>query len=73
MTLIELQTELSEHMAKIAEYFKHPRITLVVRSPELPDGDVVLTDDDLDAAIAAITRLKEHAANYLPGNVGRKP
>jgi hypothetical protein len=38
--------------------FKDPRVTIVVRAPSLPDGDVVVTDDDLDAAIKAIERLK---------------
>lgn len=40
----------------IATHFKNPKITLVVRSPDLNDGDVVMTSDNLDDAVAAIQR-----------------
>lgn len=56
--LSQLHQKLAVHLEQISELFKNPKITLVVRSPDLPDGDVVLTDDELDKAIAAIERLK---------------
>lgn len=34
------------------------KLTFVMRSPHLPDGDVVVTSDDIDAVIAALERLK---------------
>jgi hypothetical protein len=41
----------------IATFFKEPKITLIVRSPQLDDGDLVMTADDPRKAIAAIERL----------------
>lgn len=43
------------------------RITLLVRAPHLPDGDLVLTRDDLDKAISALVRAKELGLNIGPG------
>ena len=56
--LVDLKDRIAHHADEIAKMFKDPRVTIVVRAPSLPDGDVVVTDDDLDAAIKAIERLK---------------
>lgn len=55
----QLHADLSDDLRRIARRFKAPRITLVVRNPALADGDVVLTDDDLELAVAAIRKLQD--------------
>jgi hypothetical protein len=59
LNLQELHTLLNGHLEDIATMFRSPKITLIVRAPDLSDGDVVVTDDDLDAAIASLQRLKD--------------
>lgn len=49
-------TKISHHLNRIAELFKNPKITLVVRSPDLPDGDLIMTHDDLGEVIASLER-----------------
>ncbi len=68
--LRELQEQIAYHLEEIARLFKSPKITIVVRNDELADGDVVLSDDDLDKAIAAIHRLQENPAHMLPADNG---
>lgn len=34
------------------------KATVLLRAPHLPDGDVLVTEDDPDAIIAAIERMK---------------
>ena len=51
-----------DHLAQIAEQFKNPKITLIVRAPDIADGDMILTDDDLNATIAAIQRMQARKA-----------
>jgi hypothetical protein len=54
-----LHNDISTHLSEIAALFTQPpKITIVIRTPWLPDGGVLLTDDDLDEAIAEILRLK---------------
>lgn len=54
-----------EHLAEMAALFKPGvKLTFLARRPEAPDGsqDMVLTDDDLTSAIAALTiRRDAHA------------
>jgi hypothetical protein len=61
-----LQDELSDHLDRIIRMFKNPKVTLIVRAPDLPDGDVVIGNDDLDAAIVAIQRLKDREPLFKP-------
>ena len=72
--LRDLQEQIAYHLDEIGRLFKHPKITIVVRNDELADGDVVLSDDDLNKAIAAIARLQTKAAHVLPADsaVGRE-
>jgi len=55
--LRQLHYDLDRDLKRIAKRFKNPKITLVVRNLDVADGDVVLTDDDTEAAIAAIRKL----------------
>lgn len=54
-----LYRQLARHLDAVSKVFKNPKVTLIVRSPELADGDVVIGDDDLDEAIKAIERAKK--------------
>lgn len=62
--LLQIHEEISARLEEISKLFKHrPKITIVIRTPWLSeegkDGGVLLTDeDDLDAAIAEINRLR---------------
>jgi hypothetical protein len=49
---------ISDQLARLATLFKPGvKLTFLARSPDAPDGarDMVVTDDTLDAAIAALT------------------
>ena len=59
LLLQQLHLNLDYYLQRIAGHFKNPKITLVIRNPDLADGDVVLSDDDPEAAIVAIRRLQE--------------
>ena len=64
--LLDLQDEVAGHLERISRLFKQrPKITIVIRTlwleAEGKDGDVILSDDDFDAAIAAINRLRNRA------------
>lgn len=56
----EHQDAIAYHLNMIGVLFKNPRITLVIRNPDLTakglDGDVVIshTDEDLEEVIRAI-------------------
>ena len=55
-----LHQNISCHLENIAKLFKCEqgvKITLVVRMPKVDDGGVLLTDDDLELAIAEMKRL----------------
>jgi hypothetical protein len=64
--LRHLQSDIADSLEDIRRLFKNPKITLIVRSPDLADGDVVMSDDDLDQAIASLRHLQEKAAHVLP-------
>ena len=54
-----LHLELERHLSEMEKLFKpHCKLTLLMRNPQVADGDLLLTMDDLDEAIAAIERLK---------------
>ena len=53
--------DIADHMDAIASHFKNPKVTLVVRAPDLGDGDLIMTADILADAIAAIDRLRMRA------------
>lgn len=55
---------LEDDLDSVCAKFKNPKVTLVVRAPDLDDGDVVIGNDDLDAAIAAINRLKNRTPAF---------
>lgn len=51
-----LYDQLMPHIEAIERLFKFPRVTLLVRAPNLPDGDLLLTQDDGDTICEAIRR-----------------
>ena len=61
-----LQDDLSDDLDRIMKRFKNPKVTLIVRAPDLPDGDVVIGNDNLDEAIAAVQRLKDREPTFKP-------
>lgn len=52
--LQQLRFDLDADLKRIAKRFRNPKITLIVRNPDVADGDVVLTDDDPEAAIITL-------------------
>lgn len=54
----DLYDEIVPFLEKIAKLFKNPKITLVVRAPDLADGDVVITDDELEPVIASLRKTR---------------
>lgn len=59
----DVQHRLQQRLNQIGEEFLQPKITLVVRAPQLDDGDLVMTNDDPAKAIAAIERLVARGAD----------
>ena len=68
--VINLRNEVAWHLDEIAKLFKQrPKMTIVIRADWLPNGDVILTDDDQEKAIAAIRRLHEKPDILIPAGV----
>lgn len=57
---------LQDDLDRIKKRFKECKVTLVVRNPALADGDVVIGDDNLDDAIAAINRMRARKPIFQP-------
>jgi len=54
-----LHADISDHLEAISKLFtQRPKITIVIRTPWLEDGGVLLSDDNFDEAIAEIQRLR---------------
>lgn len=51
-----LYDQLMPHIEAIERLFKFPRVTLLVRAPNLPDGDLLLTQDDEATICDAVRR-----------------
>lgn len=54
------QTIIAYHLEQIAKCFNEPKVTLIVRTLDVPkDGDMVFTDDDPRLAIASLLAVLE--------------
>jgi hypothetical protein len=63
MDLKKLHAEIANHCGQVARLFRPGvKVTILVRSPAEGDADVLVTDDQIDAAIAALAKLKEQEA-----------
>jgi hypothetical protein len=55
--LVWVQNEVGEYMDRIHDLFKSEmKVTVVVRSPEHPDRDFIMSDDELESVIEALRR-----------------
>lgn len=60
MDLKSLHAEVANHCGEISDLFKRgAKVTVLVRNPDLEDGDMLVTDDQIDLVIAALGKLKE--------------
>jgi hypothetical protein len=60
MTIGEVHLEISDRCLEVARLFKPgAKVTILIRTPSLADGDMVVTDDDIDLAVAALQGLKQ--------------
>jgi len=60
--LEKLRFRIADKLVEVSDMFEFPnktRITIVIRTPWLPDGGVLISDDDFDEAIAEIQRLRQ--------------
>ena len=53
-----IKMRIAEYAGDIAAMFKNPKVTILVRAPDLEDGDVVVSDDDLGQAALALEHLR---------------
>ena len=60
--IMRLHEDLQTDLDRIYARFKNPKITLIIRSPDISDGDVVISNDDLESAIGAVRRLQAKSA-----------
>lgn len=59
MTVDEALNVVKAALARLEPLFdERCLLTFVARAPHLPDGDMVVTQDDIDAVIASLTRQK---------------
>ena len=68
--LENLHQTVATHLSEIAALFQKPdevKMTLIIRTPWLPDGGVVLSDDDYDLAIAELRRLETSPTTQITG------
>ena len=66
MTVGQVHAEVAEHCSQIARLFKAgARVTVLIRNPNLADGDMVVSDDETDLAVMALQRLKEKKEQKL--------
>jgi hypothetical protein len=59
--LNRLHADISKRLNQIAGLFdpkESPKLTIVIRTPWLEDGGVMMGNDDFDQAIAEINRLR---------------
>lgn len=64
--LRNLHANIADSLEDIRRLFVNPKITLIVRNPDVSDGDVILTDDDFEKAIEAIRHLQANPTHVLP-------
>lgn len=58
--LDDVQDIVSEHMDAIKRCFKRGvKITVMVRTPNLPDRDFMMTDDSLDEVLKMLARRRD--------------
>jgi hypothetical protein len=58
------QQKVSNALARLEKLFAaHCKLTFIMRNPQVEDGDMILTQDDLEKVEAAIKRLKEREGN----------
>ena len=56
---MDFHARIANHAGDIAGLFKPgAKVTVLVRSPGIPDADVLVTDDSVDAIIAALEKLR---------------
>lgn len=53
-----IRVEIQGYLDSVKEIpgFETASLTLVIRSPEIPGGDIVISDDDLDQVIGTLMR-----------------
>ena len=57
--LVNLHAEIANHAGEISDLFvRGAKVTILVRNPDLEDADVLVTNDEIDSAIAALGKLK---------------
>ncbi len=62
MTAVDLgrvSDQVSWHLEEIRKLFRDPKLTLVVRTPSVPDGEFILTDDELAKVVATLDKHRD--------------
>ena len=68
--LMDLHLAISEHLEAIREMFKEPpKITIIVRTSEDPEGIVVVTDDNLQTVMGQLAIADNWKPTIKPGDV----
>lgn len=66
MNVVEMHREIANHASKIRHLFKPgAKVSIVVRNPSLPDGDVLVSDDQIDDVKRALDRLATKEVQHL--------
>ena len=63
---LALYEQIAPHLEAIERLFKSPVLTLVVRAPQLPDGDLVMTQDEPAKIIASVQKLMARTPALAP-------
>lgn len=64
MTVDDVREEVAGHMIRIVSYFKPGvKITVLVRVPDFPDRDFMMTDDEIPALREMLDRREKAGQN----------
>ncbi len=67
----QLRDQIADKLVDMESMFdRRCKLTFVMRSPHLPDGDVVVTSDDIGSIIAALQRLSTYEPVTHPAYQG---
>jgi ABC-type phosphate/phosphonate transport system substrate-binding protein len=67
LNVLRVRERMADCADQIMGMFKSAKITIIVRSPQVPNGTVVLTDDEPDQIRAAFDHIMtDQAAAYIP-------
>ncbi len=68
--LMDLHLAISAHLNEIKAMFKGPvKVTIIIRTSEEPEGNVVVTEDDLNTVVGQLAIAENWKPTIKPGDM----